>query len=83
MKLKPDKRHGVRIFNLFGKNAWTESKIQKRSHAVYFITTRLAPVPRFPKNDDMQTPMRGHPVFIAQRVRPPLAPGVSVGIALD
>jgi len=35
-----------------------------RSHAVDFITTRLAPA--FPKNDGKQTPMRGHPVFIAQ-----------------
>jgi hypothetical protein len=34
------------------------------SHAIDFITTRLAPV--FPKNDGKQTPMRGHPVFIAQ-----------------
>jgi hypothetical protein len=35
-----------------------------RSHAVDFITTRLAPA--FPKNDGKQTPMKGHPVFIAQ-----------------
>ncbi len=35
-----------------------------RSHAVDFITTRLAPA--FPKNDGKQTPMRNHPVFIAQ-----------------
>ena len=35
-----------------------------RSHAVDFIITRLAPA--FPKNDGKQTPMRGHPVFIAQ-----------------
>jgi Domain of unknown function (DUF4186) len=34
------------------------------SHAVDFITTRLGPA--FPKNDGKQTPMRGHPVFIAQ-----------------
>ena len=35
-----------------------------RSHAVDFITTRMAPA--FPKNDGKQTPMRGHPVFITQ-----------------
>jgi hypothetical protein len=35
-----------------------------RSHAMDFITTRLAPPD--PKNDGKQTPMKGHPVFIAQ-----------------
>ena len=35
-----------------------------RSHAVDFITTRLAPA--LPKNDGKQTPMKNHPVFIAQ-----------------
>ena len=30
----------------------------------YFIETRLAPA--HPKNDGKQTPMRGHPVFVAQ-----------------
>ena len=35
-----------------------------RSHAVDFITSRIAP--RSPKNDGKQTPMRGHPAFIAQ-----------------
>jgi exodeoxyribonuclease V alpha subunit len=35
-----------------------------RSHAMNFITARLAPPD--PKNDGKQTPMRGHPVFIAQ-----------------
>ena len=35
-----------------------------RSHAQDFISTRIAPtdIP----NDGKQTPMRGHPVFIAQ-----------------
>ena len=33
-------------------------------HARELIRTRLAPA--FPKNDEHQTPMRGHPVFIAQ-----------------
>jgi len=35
-----------------------------RQHAIDFISTRI--VPQFPKNDGKQTPMRGHPVFIAQ-----------------
>ena len=35
-----------------------------RKHAVDFITARIAP--RFPKNDGKQTPMKGHPVFVAQ-----------------
>lgn len=34
------------------------------SHAADFIASRLAPAQ--PKNDGKQTPMRGHPVFIAQ-----------------
>lgn len=33
-------------------------------HAADFIASRLAPAA--PKNDGKQTPMRGHPVFIAQ-----------------
>ena len=33
-------------------------------HAYKFINTRLAPA--FPKNDGKQTPMKNHPVFIAQ-----------------
>ena len=35
-----------------------------RSHACDFIRTRLAPAR--PENDGKQTPMRGHPVFLAQ-----------------
>ncbi len=35
-----------------------------RSHAFDFINSRIAP--RFLKNDGKQTPMKGHPVFIAQ-----------------
>lgn len=35
-----------------------------KSHAYDFISSRLAPA--FPKNDGKQTPLRGHPVFIAQ-----------------
>ena len=34
------------------------------SHAADFIRERLAPA--HPKNDGRQTPMRGHPVFVAQ-----------------
>ncbi|POT57404.1 DUF4186 domain-containing protein [Citrobacter amalonaticus] len=33
-------------------------------HAADFVAKRLAP--EFPANDGKQTPMRGHPVFIAQ-----------------
>ena len=33
-------------------------------HAADFVSKRLAPAQ--PKNDGKQTPMRGHPVFIAQ-----------------
>ena len=35
-----------------------------KQHAYDFIKTRLAPAE--PQNDGKQTPMRGHPVFIAQ-----------------
>ena len=35
-----------------------------RSHAEDFIRTRLEP--KNPENDGKQTPMRGHPVFVAQ-----------------
>jgi hypothetical protein len=35
-----------------------------KEHAYQFINTRVTPA--FPKNDGKQTPMRGHPVFIAQ-----------------
>lgn len=34
------------------------------SHAADFIAQRLAPAE--PRNDGKQTPMRGHPVFVAQ-----------------
>jgi Domain of unknown function (DUF4186) len=39
-----------------------------RLHAVDFIKTRIAP--QYPKNDGKQTPMIGHPVFIAQHATP-------------
>jgi len=35
-----------------------------KDHAYQFINSRVAPA--FPKNDGKQTPMKGHPVFIAQ-----------------
>jgi hypothetical protein len=35
-----------------------------KDHAYQFIISRVAP--DFPRNDGKQTPMRGHPVFIAQ-----------------
>ena len=35
-----------------------------RSDAYMFVKNRLSP--RFPKNDGSQTPLKGHPVFIAQ-----------------
>jgi hypothetical protein len=35
-----------------------------REHAFVFVRNRIAPAS--PKNDGKQTPMRGHPVFVAQ-----------------
>ncbi len=35
-----------------------------RKHAFDLITSRIAPA--FPRNDGKQTPMKNHPVFIAQ-----------------
>ena len=35
-----------------------------KDHAYSFINTRVAPA--FPRNDGKQTPMRNHPVFVAQ-----------------
>ncbi len=35
-----------------------------RQHAIDFIKSRIAP--QYPRNDGKQTPMKGHPVFIAQ-----------------
>lgn len=42
----------------------TKGREEVLSHARGFIAERLAP--RHPKNDGQQTPMRGHPVFVAQ-----------------
>ena len=35
-----------------------------RQHAIDFVKIRIAPL--YPKNDGKQTPIKGHPVFIAQ-----------------
>ena len=35
-----------------------------KEHAFQFINTRVTPA--FPKNDGKQTPMKNHPVFLAQ-----------------
>ena len=35
-----------------------------KSHAIQFVNSRVAP--DFPNNDGKQTPIRGHPAFIAQ-----------------
>lgn len=47
------------------KNYITDKGIGNiRNHAKEFVCTRLAPAN--PPNDGKQTPMRGHPVFVAQ-----------------
>jgi hypothetical protein len=54
-------------FTLIGKDRqYIENKGIEiiRKHTSDFINSRAAP--DFPKNDGKQTPMRGHPVFIAQ-----------------
>lgn len=58
-----------------------------RRHAVEFVRDRLAPA--HPANDGRQTPMKGHPVFIAQHATATCCRGclrrwwrVSVGVAL-
>jgi hypothetical protein len=38
-----------------------------KEHAFQFINSRIAPA--YPKNDSKQTPMKNHPVFIAQHAR--------------
>lgn len=50
------------------------------SHAADFIAKRLAPAQI--ANDGKQTPMRGHPVFIAQRYGD-LLPRMSGKVACD
>ena len=49
----------------FEKSLVNEKGIETiRAHCEWFIRTRLAPV--YPQHDGRQTPMRGHPVFVAQ-----------------
>ena len=42
-----------------------------RLHATDFVKKRLAPAD--PKNDGRQTPLKGHPVFIAPIIVPPIS----------
>ncbi|SFD40906.1 DUF4186 domain-containing protein [Salipiger profundus] len=42
----------------------TKGRAVIESHATDFVRQRLAPAQ--PKNDGRQTPMRGHPAFVAQ-----------------
>jgi hypothetical protein len=58
------------------------------AHARDFIAKRLAPAE--PKNDGKQTPMRGHPVFVAQHATATCCRsclekwhGIAMGKALD
>lgn len=54
----------------FHLSAFEKSLVNKkglstiRAHCEWFIATRLAPA--YPRDDGRQTPMRGHPVFVAQ-----------------
>jgi hypothetical protein len=66
----------------------TKGRDAIREHARGFIAARLAPA--HPRNDGKQTPMRGHPVFVAQHAtatccRGCLAKwhGIAVGAALS
>ena len=59
-----------------------------KEHAYQFINSRVAPA--FPKNDGKQTPMKGHPVFIAQHGTATCCRkciqkwhGIEKGVALD
>ncbi len=49
-----------------GERAYVRAKGMEtvREHAVAFVGERLGPAA--PRNDGKQTPMRGHPVFVAQ-----------------
>lgn len=62
----------------------TKGRDAVREHARGFIATRLAPA--HPRNDGKQTPMRGHPVFIAQHATATCCRGCLAkwhGIAMD
>jgi len=64
---KLEKSEFRRSFNLSGREkAYVREKGMDviRGHAADFVRERLAPAE--PKNDGKQTPMRGHPVFVAQ-----------------
>ena len=50
-------------------------------HGAGFIEKRLAPAD--PPNDGKQTPMRNHPVFVAQHATGDVLPGVSGEVARD
>ena len=51
---------GIKERNYLLEKGW----VKIREHAMDFIAKRLAPAN--PRNDGKQTPMRGHPIFIAQ-----------------
>ncbi len=61
---KSDFRAKFRLKEMDKKYVHEKGLDKIKSHAYDFITARLAPA--FPNNDGKQTPMRGHPVFIAQ-----------------
>lgn len=58
---------------------WTKGMDTVRRHAYDFVRQRLAPavIP----NDGKQTPMRGHPVFLAQHGHGDLLPRLPVEMA--
>ncbi len=72
-----------------GKNYINEKGLQTiKQHAYDFISKRLAPA--YIENDGKQTPMRGHPVFIAQHATATCCRGclfkwykISKGVALS
>ncbi len=61
---RSDFRAGFHLSRQEKEYAQTKGLDVIRSHAVDFVATRLAPA-QIP-NDGRQTPMRGHPVFVAQ-----------------
>ena len=54
----------MQIRHMLGAYISTKGLETIKEHAYQFINTRVAPAD--PKNDGKQTPMKGHPVFIAQ-----------------
>lgn len=61
---KSDFRSGFHLNAKDKKYALEKGTDVIREHAREFVSKRLAPA--FPENDGKQTPMRGHPVFVAQ-----------------